>query len=97
MNKEVAAPDPSPVPTLAQMASDVRAARGQVAALRIQPVTQPSLLAARQDLLRLMEVYAGALVAKGLPIPPQLRDDLRLHRDIRRHPGSDWHQRGGPP
>ena len=86
---------PAPRRTLAEMAEDVRAARAEVAARRMCPVTQTSLLSARQELLRVMEVYSDELIARRLPVPPQLRDDLRLHRVIRRNPGSDWHRRGG--
>ena len=86
---------PAPPRSLAEMAEDVRLARQEVAARRMSPVTQSSLLSARQELLRVMEVYSDELTARRLPIPPQLRDDLRLHRVIRRNPGSDWHRRGG--
>ena len=86
---------PAPRRSLAEMAEDVRLARQEVAARRMSPVTQSSLLSARQELLRVMEVYSDELTARRLPVPPQLRDDLRLYRDIRRNPGSDWHRRGG--
>ena len=86
---------PAPRRSLAEMAEDVRLAREEVAARRMSPVTQSSLLSARQELLRVMEVYSDELTARRLPVPPQLRDDLRLYRDIRRNPGSDWHRRGG--
>jgi hypothetical protein len=29
-----------------------------------------------------MEAYTAALTARQLPIPPRLRDDLRLHRAL---------------
>jgi hypothetical protein len=41
---------------------------------------QPS--PARAKLLACMEAYSAALTAQQLPIPPQLRDDLRLHRAL---------------
>jgi hypothetical protein len=77
---------PTPRRTLAELAEDVRAARGEVTARRMSPVTQSSLISARQELLRVMEIYGDELVARRLPVPPQLRDELRLLRDIRRDP-----------
>lgn len=41
---------------------------------------QPS--PARRKLLTCMDAYAAALTARRLPIPPRLRDDLRLHRSL---------------
>lgn len=41
---------------------------------------QPS--PARANLLACMEAYSAALIARQLPIPPRLRDDLRLHRAL---------------
>jgi hypothetical protein len=36
----------------------------------------------RAKLLACMEAYSAALTARQLPIPPRLRDDLRLHRAL---------------
>lgn len=36
----------------------------------------------RARLLACMEAYVAALTARRLPIPPRLRDDLRLHRSL---------------
>jgi hypothetical protein len=36
----------------------------------------------RAKLLACMEAYSAALTARRLPIPPRLRDDLRLHRAL---------------
>jgi len=59
--------------------------------MRAAPVIVPDLLSARQTLLDAMEAYADELVVRHLPIPHQLRDDLRLQRDIRRRPnGRAW-------
>lgn len=33
-------------------------------------------------LLACMEAYSAALTARQLPIPPRLRDELRLHRSL---------------
>ena len=83
-------------PTLAELAGEVRAAREEVGARRLAPVDWPSLLSARQTLLGAMEVYARELTARRLPVPRQLRDDLRLQRGIRRQPqASGWHRQGG--
>lgn len=41
----------------------------------------------RARLLACMEAYSAALTARRLPIPPRLRDDLRLHRAL--YPASD--------
>jgi hypothetical protein len=86
MEIETAAPIPMTALTLAELAANIRAAREVVAAMRIAPVVQPVLLSARQNLLRAMEAYALELTARRLPIPPQLRDDLRLLRYLRRQP-----------
>lgn len=86
MEIDTAAPAPMPPPTLAELARDIRDARAKVRAMRAAPVVPPNLLSARQTLLRAMEVYAHELSVRRLPIPPRLRDDLRLQRDIRGHP-----------
>ena len=86
MQIDTAAPVPAPRRTLAELAGDVRAARDEVAAQRVSPVVQPNLLSARQELLRVMELYSDELTTRRLPVPPQMRDDLRLLRDIRRNP-----------
>ena len=75
------------------MAEAVREARLEVAARRESPVTVSSLLSARQELLRVMEIYSDELIARRLPVPPQLRDELRLHRDIRRNPAAGERRR----
>ena len=91
MEIDTAAPTPTTPPTLAELAEDIRAARAEVRALRAAPVIVTDLLSARQTLLRAMEAYADELTVRRLPIPPQLRDDLRLQRDIRRQPnGRSW-------
>lgn len=92
----VRTPNPLALPTLAELAGEVRTAREKVSAGRLAPVDWPSLLSARQTLLGAMEVYARELTARRLPVPRQLRDDLRLQRGIRRQPqasGWDRHDR----
>jgi hypothetical protein len=95
MEIDTAAPVPAMRPTLAELAQDIRAARADVRAMRSAPVVPLNLLSARQTLLRAMEAYAHELTVRRLPIPSQLRDDIRLQRDIRRHPnGSPWPRHG---
>lgn len=66
----------------------VRAARGNVDVLRAGRVDPTLLLSARGVLLDSLESYAAELVRLRLPMPPGLRDDLRLQRGIRdRHDG----------
>jgi hypothetical protein len=61
----------------------VRAARGEVHALRAGRVDPALLVAARGVLLDAMESLAAELVRRRLPMPPGLRDDLRLQRGLR--------------
>ncbi|MBB2986505.1 hypothetical protein [Terracoccus luteus] len=67
---------------LVVLMSEVRDARRSVRALRVGKVDPDLLLRARELLLLAMENYAAELVSRRLPIPPTLRDDLRLQRDI---------------
>ena len=88
-----ATPAPATPSRLAELAGEIRAAREEVDARRLAPVDWPSLLSARQTLLGAMELYAHELTARRLPLPRQLRDDLRLQRGIRRQPlASGWHR-----
>jgi len=75
------APGPSAEPD--DLVSMIHAARSRVDALRAGTVDPTRLLAARGVLLGAIESYAGDLIRRGLPIPPRLRDDLRLQRGIR--------------
>ena len=70
---------------LSSMVEAVRLARDEVSQLRRGQVGQDRLLAARRSLLGAMESYAAELTARGLPIPRQMRDDIRLQQNIRRH------------
>ena len=69
----------------------VRAAREEVHVSRAGRVDPALLVAARGVLLDALERYAAELVRRGLPVPPGLRDDLRLQRSLRDH------QRRSPP
>lgn len=75
--------EPGQSSTLGWLSADVRAAREQVAASRAAPYAKGQLLPARQWLLRALEAYTAALTARRLPIPPRLRDELRLLRRTR--------------
>jgi hypothetical protein len=97
MGIETAGPRPTMPPRLAALAQGIRIARAEVRAMRVAPVVPANLLSARQTLLSAMEAYADELTVLRLPIPPRLRDDLRLQRDIRRHPNvSPWRVTGEP-
>jgi hypothetical protein len=97
MDNDIAARTRTTPTLLTGLAGDVRVAREEVEARRLAPVDQPRLLSARQTLLSAMELYARELTTRRLPVPRQLRDDLRLQRHIRRQPpASGWDRRGGP-
>lgn len=83
---------PPPESQLRELMSLVRAAREEVHVLRAGRVDPALLGAAREVLLDAMESYAAELVRRGLPMPPGLRDDLRLQRSIR-----DRQRRSAPP
>lgn len=89
------APTPTAPSTLAELAGEIRTAREDVDARRLAPVDWPRLLAARQALLGAMEVYARELTARGLPVPRQLRDDLRLQRGIGHPQATGWRRHDG--
>jgi hypothetical protein len=77
---------PVPPPSGSQLdvlMSVVRAARDDVDVLRAGRVDPALLVAARGALLDALENYAAELVRRRLPMPPALRDDLRLQRGIR--------------
>ena len=74
---------PPAAPQLSELMSLVHAARADVRVLRSGRVDAALLMAARGALLDATERYAAELVRRGLPMPPGLRDDLRLQRRIR--------------
>ncbi len=73
---------PPPGPQLEELVAAVRAARGDVDALRSGKVDPALLVTARGLLLDALESLAAELVRRRLPVPPALRDDLRLQRGI---------------
>lgn len=70
-------------PQLAELTSAVRAASSEVDALRCGRVDPALLVTARGVLLDALEGLAAELVRRRLPVPPALRDELRLQRGIR--------------
>ncbi|GGM89713.1 hypothetical protein GCM10009721_13790 [Terrabacter tumescens] len=74
---------PSSGSHLDDLRTAVRAARSDVELLRSGKVDPALLLTARGVLLEALEIYAAELVRRRLPMPPALRDDLRLQRGIR--------------
>ena len=66
--------------------AQVTAARARVMELRSGTVDRDQLQLAHGELLEAMELYAAELARRRLPIPPSLRDDLRLYREIRVRP-----------
>ncbi|MGH3509141.1 MAG: hypothetical protein ACRDPI_02795 [Nocardioidaceae bacterium] len=72
---------PSPAaPSLDILGKRLRDARAAVDRHRQGPVGTTHIVGARQRLLGAMEEYIAALEARGLPVPYQLRDELRLAR-----------------
>lgn len=63
--------------------STVRAASSAVDVLRSGRVDPALLVAARGVLLDALECLAAELDRRRLPVPPALRDELRLQRRIR--------------
>lgn len=59
-------------------------ARREVQTLRRGAVDREQLLAARSVLLKALECLACELKAQQIPVPPWLRDDLRLQRRVHR-------------
>ena len=45
-------------------------------------VARSGSTAAQEELLVALDAYASALVARGLPIPYALRDELRIYHDL---------------
>lgn len=74
--------EPPPGLQLVALRSAVHAARCDVDALRSGKVDPALLVAARAVLLDALESLAAELVRRRLPMPPALRDDLRLQRGI---------------
>jgi hypothetical protein len=75
---------PHPTPNFVDLPSllgDLLAARAAVAH-DLTPSSNRPPTEERMRLLSCMEAYSAALTARRLPVPPRLRDELRLHRAI---------------
>ena len=77
---EAALPVPSPRPALADLRFDIQVARETVRVRRSSPVVPLQLASAHRSLLAALEAYADELRRRRLPVPPRLRDELRLER-----------------
>ena len=71
---------PLPRPALADLMVDIQAARETVRVRRSSPVVPLQLASAHRSLLTALEAYADELVYRRIPVPPRLRDELRLQR-----------------
>jgi hypothetical protein len=60
----------------------VHEARSEVDRCRHGRVVREDLAAAHRELLRALQEYTTALERHALPVPPRLRAELRLHRDL---------------
>jgi hypothetical protein len=79
--------------SLTELSQDFQAAAEEVRSKRAASVSERDLHVVRRALLRAMEAYADELTARRLPIPRRLHDDLRLQREIERHPNAwGWPQ-----
>jgi hypothetical protein len=68
---------------LALLREDLRLARAAMAADRCGPQTSPAPHhAAAVELLCRLEAYVDALTERRLPVPPGLRDELRLRKGL---------------
>jgi hypothetical protein len=56
------------------------------AELQCRPADRKRQTSARRQLLRALEAYTDALIARGLCAPPLLRDELALQRSLRGAP-----------
>lgn len=70
-----------PVP-LDELARRVREARAAVDAQRCGPVPRGGETSARHDLLTALESYVTALEAQHLPVPPRMRTELQIVRNL---------------
>ena len=68
--------------SLAHLDRRLHEARRQVAERRTGRGHRDELTRAHRDLLAALEDFTGALEEHGLPVPPALRTELQLHRDL---------------
>ena len=68
---------------LVVLRADLMAARAALAADRTGPQTSPTMHhAASAELLHCLQAYVAALTERRLPVPPALRDELRLRQAL---------------
>jgi hypothetical protein len=68
---------------LVVLRADLMAARAALAADRTGPQTSPTVhQAASAELLHCLQAYVAALTERRLPVPPALRDELRLRQGL---------------
>lgn len=67
---------------LAELHAAMARAQAEVAAHRRPPSDANLLAIARGRLVMAMTAYEEALTSLNLPVPPRLRDDLRLMRRV---------------
>ena len=73
-------PTSSAPPGLADLRSDIQAAREAVRLRRSSPVAPLQLASAHRRLLAALEAYADELSRRRIPVPPRLRDEVRMRR-----------------
>jgi hypothetical protein len=69
-----------PIRDLLELKSEVTVARETVRRRRRPPVVPADLTGAHADLTTALEAYTAELRRRRLPVPPHVRDELRLHR-----------------
>src|SRR4051812_9325972 len=80
-NVPVTSPRPAvPVPNLLGLNSQVMVAREPVRRRRRLPVVPAAPASAHAELTTALEAYTAELQRRRLPVPPRLRDELRMHR-----------------
>lgn len=68
---------------LVVLRAELTAARAALAADRTGPQTSPAAhQAASAELLHCLQTYVAALTERRLPVPPALRDELRLRQGL---------------
>lgn len=65
-------------PDLRELMARLRDARLEAQRMRQPPASHEQLRAAQSELLSAMQDYCDELTERSLPIPPQLRDDMRM-------------------
>lgn len=68
--------------SLAVLDRRLHQARQRVADRRAGRGHRDDLVRAHRELLAALVAFTGALEGQGLPVPPPLRAELQLHRDL---------------